>query len=292
MRKLSISIILVLLVSFGFNTSVSAASKKKIGICLSGGGALGFAHVGVLQALEDNGIYPDAVSGSSMGAIIGVMYAAGYGPQQIMDIIKMDKMYKTSNLLTLTPSLVKTGISTHDALRSVLHEFIPHDSFDSLKLPLSVCVVNLNTGEYEIKSTGNDLSLWVSASASIPGVFEAIKKDNVFYVDGGLLNNFPAQPLKETCDIIIGVDVLPYVEVKKDLQKPSEVLIHSIRASQKENSKPGRALCNYVIESKAVESWNEFSFEQYTKMYNYGYASAMEYIVNHPDILKYSSKNK
>lgn len=284
------NLLLLCLVLLAMNMPQSVGAEKRIGLCLSGGGALGFAHIGVLQALEENGIFVDEVAGTSMGAIIGTMYAAGQSPAQIMEIVKTDKMYKTTKLLTWIPAVRKTGVSTHSALRSVLNEFIPHNSFDSLKLPMSVCVANLNTGEYEYIRSGGNLDRWVAASASIPGVFEAIQVNSTYYVDGGLLNNLPAGALQKTCDVIIGVDVLPYKLTKSELTKPTDILIHAVRASQKENSKAGRALCRYVIESWAVENWNEFDFEQYVAIYNSGYQAAKDYIAAHPEILKYRKK--
>lgn len=89
-------------------------------MCLSGGGALGFAHIGVLQSLEDHGIYPDQLVGSSMGAIVGVLYAAGYSPAEMLQMIKDDKLYKVTKLMTFRPAFLKSGLSNHTILRSLV----------------------------------------------------------------------------------------------------------------------------------------------------------------------------
>jgi NTE family protein len=259
-------------------------AKKPLGICLSGGGAIGFAHIGVLQALLDNGIRPDVVSGSSMGAIVGTLFAAGFAPSEMMILIQQDRLYRVSKLMTLKPGFWKSGFSTHMVVAKVLHELIPHDSFEELEKPMHICVTNMNTMEWEIKSTGKNLAEWVSASASIPGVFETVVMNDTFYLDGGILNNLPAQPIQPLCRAVIGVDVLPYIQPTK-MKRPIDAIVSSIRGIQKVNSEPGRALCDHVIEVQALRKYHEFNFESYQKIYRLGYKDAKDYIKNHPEIL-------
>jgi len=256
-----------------------------LGLCLSGGGALGFAHIGVLQSLEDHGIFPTHIVGSSMGAIVGTLYAEGYSPKEIMQMVKDDKLYKITKLMTFRPTFLKSGLSTHSMLRSLIHELIPHNSFEQLKKKMNICVVNLNTAEWEIVSAGNELDKWVAASASIPGIFETIKDDEIYYVDGGLLNNMPAQGIKEYCQTIIGVDVLPH-KIPNELNKPIDTLAFSVRAVQHQNSKAGRDFCRFIIEPNAVEEFHEFSFDAYQAIYQYGYSATTKYIVENPEIMQ------
>ena len=150
------------------------SAQKKLGLALSGGGALGFAHIGAIQALEEHGIKPDYVSGSSMGAIIGVIYCAGYTPTEIMKVIKDEKLYKLEKLMSPKISLKRQGLSSHATLRTTLQEMLPHDCFDSLKIPFTVCVTNITSGKSEYYFSGKGLINWVVASASIPGVFEPV----------------------------------------------------------------------------------------------------------------------
>jgi len=264
-----------------------SSRNDSTGLCLSGGGALGFAHIGVIQALEEHEIYPSHIVGSSMGAIIGTLYAAGYSPADMLQMIKEDKLYKVTKLLTFRATFLKSGLSTHKLLRTLIKELIPHNSFEKLKKEMSICIVNLNTGTWEIIDSGNELDKWVSASASIPGVFETVKDAKTFYVDGGLLNNMPAQGLKNKCQQIIGVDVLPY-RAPSELNKPTDTLVVSIRAMQHQNSKEGRDLCQFLIEPKAIEEFHEFSFESYEAIYQHGYNAANQYISENPEIMKLS----
>jgi NTE family protein len=259
--------------------------NDNLGICLSGGGALGFAHIGVLQSLEDHGIYPTYIVGSSMGAIVGTLYAAGCSPKEMLQLIKNDKLYKATKLMTFRPTFLKSGLSNHSILRSLIQELIPHNSFEKLSKKMHVCVANLNTADWEIISSGDELDKWVAASASIPGIFESIVNEGAFYVDGGLLNNMPAQAIAEHCQTIIGVDVIPH-KVPIQLNKPSDTLAFSARAVQHQNSKAGRDLCRFIIEPQAIVEFHEFSFEAYQAIYQHGYSAATKYIVENPEIMK------
>jgi len=263
----------------------STVTEETLGLCLSGGGALGFAHIGVIQSLEDHGIHPTHIVGSSMGAIVGTLYAAGYSPAQMLQLIKDDKLYKVTKLMTFHPSFFKSGLTDHNLLRSLIHELIPHNSFEGLEKKMHVCVVNLNKAEWEIVSTGNELDKWVAASASIPGVFETVTKGETYYVDGGLLNNMPAQGIAEFCRTIIGVDVIPH-KIPAELKKPIDTLAFSVRTVQHQNSKAGRDLCSFLIEPQAIEEFHEFSFDSYQAIYQHGYSDATKYIVKHPDMLQ------
>jgi len=258
------------------------------GLCLSGGGALGFAHIGVIQSLEEHGIYPTHIVGSSMGAIIGTLYAAGYSPADMLQMIREDKLYKVTKLLTFRATFLKSGLSTHTLLRTLIKELIPHNSFEKLKKEMHICIVNLNTATWEIIDSGNELDKWVSASASIPGVFETVKDAQTFYVDGGLLNNMPAQGIKDECQQIIGIDVIPH-RAPSELNKPIDTLVVSIRAMQHQNSKEGRDLCRFLIEPKAIEEYHEFSFESYEAIYQQGYIAANQFIAMNPEIMKLST---
>ena len=121
-----------------------SSRNETLGLCLSGGGALGFAHIGVLKSLEEHGIFPTHIVGSSMGCIIGTLYAAGFSPDDMLLMIKEDKLYKITKLMTFRPSFLKSGLSSHNILQSLIRELIPHNSFENLKEKLHICVVNLN----------------------------------------------------------------------------------------------------------------------------------------------------
>lgn len=261
------------------------SAQKKLGLALSGGGALGFAHIGAIQALEEHGIKPDYISGSSMGAIIGVIYCAGYTPTEIMKVIKDEKLYKLEKLMSPKISLKRQGLSSHATLRTTLQEMLPHDCFDSLEIPFAVCVTNITSGIYEYYYSGKGIVEYVVASASIPGVFDPVVIKNTTYVDGGVLNNLPAEILHQKgCDYIIGVDVLPFLPIEK--KTIIDITLWSIRLMQHSNTQNGIKYCNWLIESNAIEKYNEFEFDKYKEIYQYGYKAMTEYIHSHPEMIE------
>ena len=259
--------------------------KHKIGLALSGGGALGFAHIGALQALEEHGVKPDFISGSSMGAIIGAIYCAGYSPAKIMRIIQAEKLYKLDKLMSPNLNFKQKGLSSHATLRATLKELIPHDCFDSLEIPFAVCVTNITSGIYEYYYSGKGIVEYVVASASIPGVFDPVMIKNITYVDGGVLNNLPAEILHQKgCDYIIGVDVLPFLPIEK--KTIIDITLWSIRLMQHSNTQNGIKYCNWLIESNAIEKYNEFEFDKYKEIYQYGYKAMTEFIHSHPEMIE------
>lgn len=264
-------------------------TQKRIGIALSGGGALGIAHIGVLKVLEEHRIYPDVISGTSMGAIIGTFYAAGIAPDEMLRLIKEDKLYKITNLLSIQPWSAKTGFSNHSPMRKLIRELIPHNSFEQLKKPMYICVSNLTKGHAEIIQSGGDLDFWVAASASIPGVYEVVIRNNESYVDGGLLRNLPVRCLRKRSDVIIAVDVLPY-QTPEHLKSTKEVLTSSIRLMQHQNTLPEKQWADFYIESPAVKLYNEFSFDHYMEIYQAGVDATEQYIHNNPRILRLAKK--
>ena len=255
-----------------FSTFNSQLSTQEFGLVLSGGGALGFAHIGVIKALEEYGIEPKYVAGTSMGAIIGVMYAAGYSADEIMQIVKEKRLYKVGRLITWQSSLRNGGMSTHKTLLRELAELIPHNSFDSLERKFMVCVTSVETGEVVYRHEGGDLKEYVAASAAIPGMFEPIMIDSVRYIDGGIVDNLPVSQLLTLNPqlFIIGVDVLPFVE-NFEAKSSMDMLLWMSRLFQSKNMDPNRAKCDWLIQSFALNEYHGFEFKRYKEIYQYGY---------------------
>ncbi|MBB3186073.1 patatin-like phospholipase family protein [Microbacter margulisiae] len=265
------------------------AQPYQVGVCLSGGGALGFAHIGVLEALRESGIYPQVISGTSMGAVVGVFYAAGYSPQNILEIVQHEKMYRTSNIIRFHIGKNATGFSDHVPLLNVLKKYIPYDNYDSLSMPFYSCATNLTTGNIEYTSHGDNLRERVAASSSIPGIFEAVKIDSCYYVDGGVLNNLPAQPIRPLCKVLISVVVSPFTPNSK-IKNISDVLHDVLKVMSKNNSAPGIKMSDYVIYVNIDPRLDMFSFKNYKNIYFAGYNIGKRFIADHPDLLKYATQ--
>jgi NTE family protein len=177
--------------------------KYRTGIVLSGGAARGFSHLGVLQALNESNIYPDIISGTSVGAIVGSLYADGNKPYEILSLLS-----KNSRLDYFSLTMPKEGLLQISGLIKILKETLRAKTFEELKIPLFVTATDLNNGRIVYFSSG-ELLRPVIASSSIPVLFKPLIIDNVFYVDGGVMNNMPIEPLENICEIIIGSYVNP-----------------------------------------------------------------------------------
>ncbi len=249
-----------------------------LGITLSGGGARGMAHIGVLKALEEHAIFPEYISGASAGSIIGALYAAGKSPDQMLKIAKDQSLFKA-----IRPNIFGTGLANLNYLRQILEENIREDSFDALKKKLYVCVSNLNSGEYEIITSGSLFDA-VVASSSIPIVFEPVDMLGSRYVDGGLLNNLPIEPIKENCEITIGVNVMPSGHVPaEEVNSMLEIGIRTFDLVIWSNAKSRMEQCDFIIEPKGVFDHGVFDFGNAERIVELGYEEARRVV---PSILE------
>ncbi len=248
-------------------------NKPKIGIAFSGGGARGIAHVGVLKALLENGLEPQVISGSSAGSIVGALYAAGKSPEEMLAFVKDSKLFKLIKV-----GLPNRGFTKLTYLRERLAQTIAEDSFEALDKKLIVAISNLHTGVCEMVSSGPLFDVIV-ASSSIPLVFKPVELNGQLYVDGGLLSNLPATPLLEEVDFIIGVNVMPQVELRDtSLQSLIGVAARCFELSVVGNTRPDLEQCHFVIEPKAVHNYHIFQFNQYEALYEIGYEATQALI--------------
>ncbi len=255
------------------NTKLLENRKVRFGITLSGGGARGIAHIGVLEALEKYGIQPKIISGTSMGAIVGVFYAAGFAPKQILEIVSSRKFHKLVNW-----HMPFSGLIDMDKVLIVMEEMIKTDDFSTLKIPFYCAVTNLNSGLIEIKSQGK-LFQWVLASASIPVVFEPQIIDGQTYVDGGLLNNLPAECIRDKCQLLIGVHVNhngPEEEVKGMMS----VAERCFRLGIAQNVEDSKKLCDFLIEPPETRDFTTFSFNKAEEIYKVGFEATEKHILH------------
>jgi len=181
----------------------------KIGLVLSGGGARGFAHLGLIQALNEAGIFPDIISGTSAGALAGVLYADGYTPNEILHM-----MNSGSRLDFMRPALPREGLLQLGGIIKILKTNLRAKTFEDLKLPLYVAATDLNNGKVEYFSKGALIDP-VIASASIPVLFQPVLINNTHYVDGGVLDNLPVRPIANKCRFLIGSFVNPVGYMEK-----------------------------------------------------------------------------
>ena len=254
----------------------------KIGITLSGGGARGLAHVGVLQALEDFGIIPSIVSGASAGSIVGALYASGLAPKNILKV-----MEKSQSLLKIFNfGIPKQGLSDLSYLENILKDNIKDLRFEAMKKELFIAVSNLNSAQVEYMNSG-DLKKAVVASSSIPLIFKPIDMNGNRYVDGGLMDNFPVKAIRDSCDFLIGVNVMPLNPMSIDnLESLKDIGMRSFEMSVWNNTQPNIPLCDAFIEPTELSKYHIFAFKKYQIMYDIGYQTTFAKIAKIESLIK------
>lgn len=247
--------------------------KYRIGLVLSGGGARGFAHIGVIQALKEAGIHPDVVSGTSAGAIVGALFADGYSPKEIMKL-----MNSSSRLDYFIPAVPRGGFLQMSGLIKILKNNLRAKSFEELKIPLYITATDLNNGKAVYFSSG-ELLYPIIASASIPVLFRPLVINNIQYVDGGVLDNLPIKPIEEQCRYIIGSFVNPTgfeERVTSLMQIVERTFLLSM--SKEFNEKAGRF--DLLIAPEELKDFKILDPEKAPELFDLGYRTTKEKLQN------------
>jgi NTE family protein len=242
-----------------------------LGIVLSGGGVRAIAHIGLLQALKENNIHPEIIAGTSGGAMVGALYAAGHDTDEMLKFFKETPLFKFS-LYTLN----KPGIMDTDKYSVFFDAYFKENSFESLKKPLYVTATNLLNGRLEIFHSGQ-LIKPLLASAALPPVFSPIEITKNLYSDGGILNNFPIEPLRFTCENIIGSFVNPLTLItKKEVKSTLDLIqrVYHIGLDAKDLIKFDQ--CNYVFSPPDIQNIGIFDSKAVSKSFKFGYEHALE----------------
>lgn len=254
--------------------------RHKLGLCLSGGGAKGFAHLGVLQLLKEKGIVPDIISGTSAGALAGAFYADGYEPYEIADFFKTKKFQEFAQL-----SLSKVGFFNTAPFVNFLKENLRAKRFEDLAIPLHVIATNVERGIVKEFVKGEDLASAIVASCAIPIIFEPIQINNNHYVDGGVFKNFPVTNIRNECEIIIGVNVSPMrlSDYKHSMKYMIERTIHYVLSAR---TLMDCHACDFLIEASGLSRFSLFDLEHVDEIMEEGYLIANEYYKrNRKDII-------
>jgi NTE family protein len=248
----------------------------KIGLALSGGGARGFAHLGIAQYLYEQNIRPDMISGTSAGAIAGAFLAAGYEPKRTMEIISDINFLKF-----FRPAMSWSGLVNLEKISDILKEYFPENSFEDFKIPLVIATTNFNKGE-NVNFDSGELIKPLLASASIPVIFKPIIIGDESYVDGGITNNLPVNVLKSHVDFTIGVNVNPVGHSNQN-GNMKEVLERTMLMIINYQTKEQAKLCDIFIEPQALSPYKVFSLSKAQEIYKIGYECAEQIFSNLPE---------
>lgn len=254
MKKLLLLLLLTVFfipVSSQIREGLVIPPNPKIGLSLSGGGAKGFAHIGVLKVLDSLGVKVDYISGTSMGSIVGGLYASGYTAKDIEKIVMETDFYtlianeKTRQettffnksvdkyLLTVPikdgkvnvlPKAISTGQKNIYMLKELFKNVSNVDDFSKLPIPFMCIATNLESGKMEIFEKG-DLISSIMASSAFPSLMDPVKVGDSLYIDGAMTVNYPSKPLKDKgIDIVIGVDLSQGLATREQLNSVLDIL--------------------------------------------------------------------
>lgn len=239
----------------------------EIGLVLSGGGIKGMAHAGVLKALEEIGIRPDIVSGTSAGAIVGAMYCGGSTPEEILTTFENIEFRKMTQIQT-----PRMGFFSTSRFEQYLDQQLKIKTFEALPIPLEVVATNFDTGEMTVFNKGLIIDA-VIASSTVPVLFSPKKIEGTNYVDGGVVKNLPVSIMRESCEKIIGVNLNPIVaKTKKD-----SIINTAMRAYHflfTNNTVYDKTLCDILIEPEDISKYEMFEIEKSNEIFQTGYQTA------------------
>ncbi|MDX1461589.1 MAG: patatin-like phospholipase family protein [Marinirhabdus sp.] len=275
----------------------------KVGVVLSGGGAKGLAHIGVLKRLEDAGVRIDYIGGTSMGAIVGGLYASGYSASQLDSIFKTvdfdrliqddiprnaktfyEKNETDRYAITLPfegfqlrlPSGISKGQNFYNLFSRLTSHVSDIENFAELPIPFFCVATNIETGEAVIMEEGY-LPQAISASGALPSLFSPVIINDTVLVDGGVVNNYPVDEVRaKGMDIIIGVDVQDSLRTREKLRSGLEVLTQINNFKTINDMKAKRKKTDVYINPN-IDAFTVVSFDKGEQIIDAGYKEAYQY---------------
>ncbi len=266
----------------------AAPNRKSVGLVLSGGGAKGAAQLRIIKAIEEAGIPIDYIAGTSIGSIIGGLYAVGYTIEEIEELYtsmnwfdiftdrndrdkqlfankQKDDAYMFDVLLSTNDISIPSGIVRGDRFMDQLNELLLGyqyiDSFDNLPTPFACVSYDMNTGS-EYVARGGSLSAAIRASMSIPAVFKPVKYRDMVLVDGGVYNNFPVNVVRDMgADIVIGIDLADGIKTDADVENLLIIFEQLTVFMGRDNYEKNRKDCDYYIRPE-IAPYSAASFNQ------------------------------
>uniref|UniRef100_UPI00359C8F7C patatin-like phospholipase family protein n=1 Tax=Bacteroides caccae TaxID=47678 RepID=UPI00359C8F7C len=307
-ENMSLCILLFLILAICFLTTIAYATpvdreKKKVAVVLSGGGAKGTAHIGALKVLEEVGIQPDYIVGTSMGAIIGGLYSIGYASNELDSLVRsqdwtwlLSDRKKRSNrtlkelenenryilsipLKRRDNSFGRDGLVRGQNINNLFSELTIgyHDSVSFSTFPIAfACIATDIADGSEIVLNKGVLAEAMRASMAIPGMFSPVRKDSMILVDGGLVNNFPVDVARRMgADIVIGIDVQDSPHDREKLNSLSEIISQIIDIACRNKYEQNRLQTDVYIKVN-VEDYTAASFtsEAIDSLIHRGYIAA------------------
>lgn len=245
----------------------SVPKKLPLGLALSGGGARGFAHLGVIKALEERGMRPNIVAGVSAGSIAAVMYSAGIAYEDIFAFFESGSFTKFAEF-----GIPKDGFFSLQPFMDKLRQILPVQNIEELRIPTVICATDIDHGTTKIFSSGSIVER-VAASCCIPIVFKPIKIDGINYVDGGVLRNLPAWAIRSRCEKLIGVNCSPLTSYKFK-NNIIDIAQRSYGLMSKVNTVVDTKMCDILIVTREAASHKSLDLSGIRQIFKSGYEDA------------------
>ncbi len=258
--------------------TIESPRKFRVGISLSGGGAKGIAHLGVLQALEECGFKPQVIAGVSAGAIIGALYADGKSPKEICQFFKDSSFFKLVKIVE-----PKKGVMSTERFYNLLDGFLTAKTFEELQMPLTINATELIEGKNVYFNSGSLVDKIV-ASSSVPIFLTPKEMEGKVYVDGGIFCNMPAKVIRQDCDILFGVHVNPIV-TEGSIDGMMDVMERVYHLAIQSSTVSEKRACDVVIEPVEARNYGMFDISKTQEIFDIGYRAAMVKL-NQPDVQK------
>ena len=252
--------------------------NRQFGLVLSGGGVRGVAHIGLLQALKEKGLKPDMISGSSAGALVGALYGSGFSTEEMVQFFKNAPLFEWSYI-----SLAKPGFLDSEKYKGFFEDYFTSKTFEELSVDLFVMTTDLEKGASVVFDKG-ELIQPLIASASLPPVFSPVKINGRLFIDGGIMNNFPIEPLLGKTNFILGSYVNPISSVN------NTYFTNSLRVTQRANElkfygefKNKSQLFDLVLEYQEMEGFGWLEKKKIDRIFEIGYQVGKDIV---PDLIK------
>jgi NTE family protein len=248
-------------------------ATKKIGFTLSGGATRGYAHLGMLDVLYKHDIKPEIISGTSIGALTGALLADGHEPEAIYAAFKKKSFYNF-----VRPAFKFGGILNLDGMANFLGELLSAKTFEDLKIPLRVVATDYMKGTAEIFDSGPLLQA-LMASSAVPMVFQPIKIEERYFIDGGLYHNLPTKIIRDQCDFLIACNL---VSVPPLNEKPSQLGFADrvISMAVASNVNFEKTLADFLLEPTSIHEFGFFDNSASQKLFEAGRLEALEKMQN------------
>jgi len=241
----------------------------RIGLVLSGGAARGFAHLGVLKALDELEIKVHIIAGTSSGAMAGAFYATGHAPDETFRIVS-----ETNIIRLMRPAFSRFGLLKMVEVEKQFSKYFGNKTFADLSTQLIICATDINRA-VSVYFTEGELVKPLMASSSVPILYQPISYQDHLLIDGGLLNNMPVECLMGECDFIIGVHTNP-LDHQRNIATFKDLVERTFQIAINNNVEPRLKLCHFLIEPPELKQYGLLEIKKAKEMYQSGYNYTMQ----------------